>query len=227
MRTQSTKRSATSPGMEKNPVASPAVMGNCIRSAITAMANARMIRFLVKRGWPIAVQNNTRARPCRPGDVRLQTEAATPSPPALRGLRVMSLRFMLRPGALEIRKAGDHASGCSHQTGPVERIAWSRTRCRKVILAQLLYLRRNLRNLESGPRKVCLAGTPPRLFSTQAKPDAHTQISDEDRQDNQPECEGIEHGCDQQSFNNHPSIYSTIPTQHAINGCGGCRGRHT
>jgi hypothetical protein len=72
-------------------------------------------------------------------------------------------------------------------------MSWSGTRC-KVIPAQLLYLRRNRRNLESGSRKLFLAGTPPCLFCAQAKPNAHTQISDEDRQDNQPECEGIEHG---------------------------------
>ena len=39
-----------------------------------------------------------------------------------------------------------------------------------------------------------LAGAPPCLFCAQAKPNARTQISDEDRQDDQPECEGFEHG---------------------------------
>ncbi len=67
-------------------------------------------------------------------------------------------------------------------------MSWPGTR-RKVIPAQLLYLR-----LESGSRKLFLAGTPPCLFRAQAKPDAHTQISDEDGQDDQPECERIEHG---------------------------------
>jgi hypothetical protein len=105
----------------------------------------------------------------------------------------MCLRFMLRSSASEIREAGDHPSRCSHQSGSVKRTTWSRTR-RKVILAQPLYLRRNRPNLESGSRKLFLAGTPPCLFCAQAKPNAHTQISDEDRQDEQPECERIEHG---------------------------------
>ena len=93
----------------------------------------------------------------------------------------MFLRFMLKCRASEIREAGDHPSCCSHQSGPVEKMTWSRTRCCKVILAQLLYLRRNHRNVESGPRKLFLAGTPPCFFCAQAKPNAHTQISDEDR----------------------------------------------
>ena len=108
-------------------------------------------------------------------------------------LSVMCLRFMLGPRASEIREAGDHPSCGSHQSGPVERMSWSGTR-RKVIPAQLLYLGRNHRNVESSSRKLFLAGTPPCLFRAQAKPHAHAQISDEDRQKDQPECEGIEHG---------------------------------
>ena len=73
-------------------------------------------------------------------------------------------------------------------------------RCGKVIPAQLLYLRRNHRNVERGSCKLFLAGALPCLFC-QAKPNAHTQISDEDRQHDQPECEGIEHGFEKESFN--------------------------
>ena len=107
---------------------------------------------------------------------------------------------MLRSRASEIREAGDHPSRCSHQPGPVERMRWSRMRCGKVIPAQLLYLRRNHRNVERGSCKLFLAGVLPCLFC-QAKPNAHTQISDEDRQHDQPECEGIEHGFEKESFN--------------------------
>ena len=67
-------------------------------------------------------------------------------------------------------------------------------RCRNVIAAHTLNLRRDHRRVEGDPRKLVFAGAPATdLFRTATSSNAPEQVSGQRRQEQQPECEGGRH----------------------------------
>jgi hypothetical protein len=66
--------------------------------------------------------------------------------------------------------------------------------CRlKIILTHVPYLWRNGRNVEGSPWRLAFTGTPSGFLGAKTKLNTHAQAPDEECQDDQPECQGVEH----------------------------------
>ena len=113
---------------------------------------------------------------------------------ALRGWSAaVVLDAMLVAGVAEIGEAGDHPAGHREQPGPVRELLRPGFQYREVILAHTLQLWCDGRSIESRSRRLPLASLAPKSLCPPPASDAEAQISNEHRDNAQPECEGVQH----------------------------------
>jgi hypothetical protein len=125
--------------------------------------------------------------------LRIETETQ-PAHSLQQKLGVVFLYLMFVSLATQIGKARDDPPSSRKQSRPVKIIARPTMCCSKIIVTHAPYLWRNGRNVEGSPWRLALAGTPSGFLCMETKPNTQAQVCDENRQDDQPECQGVEHG---------------------------------
>jgi hypothetical protein len=109
-------------------------------------------------------------------------------------LGVVFLNLMLVSLAAQIGKACDDPPSGRKQSRPVIVTARPTMCCSRIIATHAPYPWRNGRNVEGSPWRLALAGTPSGFLCMEPKPNTQPQVCDEKSPNDQPECQGVEHG---------------------------------